>query len=69
VVRSVLGVAIPSQVCTAAADYSSAPDETGCYRVADPEMLSRTARFAEELVLFAQSLEGLHGAAAGPDPD
>ncbi|MDH3595415.1 MAG: NAD(P)H-dependent oxidoreductase, partial [Rhodospirillales bacterium] len=63
VVRSVLGVAIPTQVCTAMADYGDVPDDHGCHRIADPEMLCRIERFAEELVLFARSLEGLHEAA------
>ncbi len=63
VVRSVVGVAIPTQVCTATADYRDGPDEIGCHRVADPEILSRIRRFAEEIVLFAHSLQGLHAAA------
>ncbi|MDH3970507.1 MAG: NAD(P)H-dependent oxidoreductase [Rhodospirillales bacterium] len=64
VVRSVLGVAIPTQVCTAAADYDGRPGETGCHRIVDPEILSRIEGFADELVLFARSLQGLHAAAA-----
>lgn len=64
VVRSVLGVAIPNQVCTATTDYGDVPDCHGCHRITDPEILSRIERFAEELVLFARSLEGLHEAAA-----
>ncbi len=64
VVRGVRGVAIPSQVCTATADYDGQPDETGCHRIADPEILSRIERFAEELVLFARSLQSLHAAPA-----
>jgi azobenzene reductase len=59
VVRGVLGVAIPTQVCTQETDFSDDADGDGLYEVSDPDILARIERFADELVLFARHLAAL----------
>ena len=59
VVRGVLGVAIPTQVCTGEADFSAEPDEAGLYRVTDPDITARIERMATELTVFAKHLSAL----------
>ena len=59
VVRGVLGVAIPTQVCTHESDYNDAPDDNGLYDVTDPDILARIDRFADELLLFGTHMEAL----------
>jgi NAD(P)H-dependent FMN reductase len=59
VVRGVLGVSIPTQVCTRVSDYAEEPGSSGYYEVMDKEILDRIERFANELLLFAQHLRGL----------
>jgi azobenzene reductase len=59
VVRGLLGVAIPTQVCTRDADFSDAPGPDGMYEVTDPDILTRIERFAAELVLFAGHMRAL----------
>jgi azobenzene reductase len=51
VARGLLGVAIPTQICTRDADYETA--EEG-YRLTAPDILQRVERLTAELVLFAQ---------------
>ena len=59
VVRGVLGVAIPTQVCTGKSDFSAEPDEAGLYRVTDPDINARIDRIATELTVFAKHLAAL----------
>ncbi len=59
VARGVLGVAIPTQVCTRESDFSGEPDGDGLYEVSDPDILARIERFTDELVLFARHLAAL----------
>ena len=59
VVRGVLGVAIPTQVCTQETDFSDDPDGDGLFEVSDPDILTRIERFADDLVLFARHLAAL----------
>ncbi len=62
VVRGVIGVSIPCQVCTRESDYSAAPDSAGLFRITESEILTRIDRFAEELLLFAKHLGDLRSA-------
>jgi len=59
VVRGLLGVAIPTQVCTQEADFAGAPSEDGLYAVTDPDIEARIARQADQLLLFAKHLGAL----------
>ncbi|MEE8188764.1 MAG: NADPH-dependent FMN reductase [Kiloniellales bacterium] len=59
VVRGVLGVAIPTQVCTREDDFSAEPDEAGLYQVTDPDIEARIERMATELTVFAKHLTAL----------
>ena len=59
VVRGLLGVAIPTQVCTQEADFAGAPGEDGLYAVTDPDIEARIARQADQLLLFAKHLGAL----------
>jgi len=57
VTRGLLGVAIPTQVCTREDDFST---PSPCdYEVQDPDILARIDRFAAELILFAKHLGAL----------
>ncbi|HEX9942099.1 MAG TPA: NADPH-dependent FMN reductase [Thermoanaerobaculia bacterium] len=56
VVRGLLGVAIPAQVCTAAADYHTSENEPV---LGSEEILQRVERFALELLVFAQTFRAL----------
>jgi NAD(P)H-dependent FMN reductase len=58
VVRGLLGVALPSQVCTANEDFEETP---GGYRLLSSDIEARIQRVAEELILFAQTLQLLRG--------
>ncbi len=64
VVRGVLGVSIPTQVCTRESDYSAEPGASGFYDIVDADILERSERFAQELLLFAEHMRGLRAAAA-----
>ena len=64
VVRGVLGVAIPTQVCTRDSDYGAEPDDNGLYEVTDPDILARIDRFADELLLFGTHMSALRAEAA-----
>ncbi len=66
-VRGVLGVAIPTQVCTRESGFSGEPDGDGLYQVTDPEILARIERFADELMLFARHLAALRAEMAGQE--
>ncbi|MFQ5468008.1 MAG: NADPH-dependent FMN reductase [Kiloniellaceae bacterium] len=59
VVRGLLGVAIPTQVCTADEDFAPTPGPDGDYEVRNGDILGRIDRFADELVLFARHLAAL----------
>jgi NAD(P)H-dependent FMN reductase len=59
VVRGVLGVAIPTQVCTGEADFAPRADARGGYAVTSPDILARVERFADELLAFARHLAAL----------
>ena len=63
VVRGVLGVSIPTQVCTRESDYAAEPGESGFYEIVDSDIQERIARFAKELLLFAEHMRGLREAA------
>lgn len=57
VVRGLLGVAIPSQVCTAVDDFK---DNGGSgYEIVHAEILARVERFSRELLAFAEQLRPL----------
>ncbi len=58
-VRGLLGIAIPTQICTAEADFSDAPGADGLYTVTDGDIQARIARQADELLLFAKHLGAL----------
>lgn len=58
-VRSLLGVAIPTQVCTREADFGPALGADGLYAVTDEDIQARIARQADELLLFAKHLSAL----------
>jgi len=64
VVRGVLGVSIPTQVCTQESDYAAAPGDAGFYDVVDTDIVERIERFSKELLLFAEHLRGLRAVAA-----
>jgi len=66
VVRGVLGVTIPTQVCTRDSDYSAAPGSNGFYEIIDADIQARIRRFASELLLFAEHMRHLR-AADSPD--
>lgn len=66
VVRGVLGVSIPTQVCTRESDFAAEPGEAGFYGVVDTDILQRIERFARELLLFAEHLRDLRSAAGAP---
>ncbi|MFQ5776328.1 MAG: NADPH-dependent FMN reductase [Kiloniellaceae bacterium] len=68
VVRGLLGVAVPTQVCTRESDFAAEPDEKGLYEVTDPDILARIDRFADELVLFATHLRRLRADIAALRP-
>jgi azobenzene reductase len=55
VVRGLLGVATPTQVCTAAEDYRET--EPGIWAVSSPAILTRAERFSTELIAFAERLQ------------
>jgi NAD(P)H-dependent FMN reductase len=61
VTRGLLGVAIPTQVCTREDDFAApaAATNPGDYEVQDPDILARIDRFAAELILFARHLRAL----------
>jgi hypothetical protein len=59
VVRGLLGIAIPTQVCTQEADFAGEPGEDGLYAVTDPDIQARIARQADQLLLFAKHLGAL----------
>jgi azobenzene reductase len=59
VARGLMGFAIPTQVCTAEADFRLAAP--GRYEVADAGIGQRIERFSLELLLFAEQLRGLRG--------
>ena len=62
VVRGLLGVTVPTQVCTAQGDYTlPAPD---CYELASDEIAQRIERFARELLAFSVQLRPLRRAAS-----
>lgn len=54
VVRGLLGISIPTQVCTAKQDYQEIDEEN--YKLGSEEIIRRVERFASELVLFAHQL-------------
>jgi azobenzene reductase len=62
VVRGLLGVAIPAQIMTAGPDYVRIDDR---YELNSPEITQRIARFADELLWFA---ERLSRPASGEEP-
>lgn len=66
VVRGVLGVSIPTQVCTRDSDYTPAPSDAGFYDVVDTDIQERIERFTRELLLFAEHLRDLRAAAESP---
>lgn len=68
VVRGVLGVSIPTQVCTRESDYADTAGESGLYDVVDPDIRERIERFAKELLLFAEHMRDLRAAAARDVP-
>jgi len=68
VVRGVLGVSIPTQVCTRESDYAAEPGDSGFYDIVDTDILERIERFAKELLLFAEHMRGLRAAAAKDPP-
>lgn len=55
VVRGLLGVATPTQVCTAEQDYRLT--ETGGYELIYEPILQRIERFVVELIIFANQLQ------------
>ena len=59
VVRGLLGVAIPTQVCTQEADFAPEPGEDGLYAITEPDIQARIARQADQLLLFARHLGAL----------
>lgn len=59
VVRGLLGIAIPTQVCTRDSDYAAEPDADGLYQIRDRDILARVERFADELVLFDRHMRAL----------
>lgn len=59
VVRGLLGVAIPTQVCTRDSDFAEEPDRDGLYGIRDSDILARVDRFADELVLFEKHMRAL----------
>ncbi len=59
VVRGLLGVAIPAQICTAESDFSPEPGEDGLYAVINDDIQARITRQADELLLFAKHLGAL----------
>jgi azobenzene reductase len=63
VVRGVLGVCIPTQVCTRDSDFAPEPGEAGVYDVVDTDIQERIERFAKELLLFAEHMRDLRAAA------
>jgi NAD(P)H-dependent FMN reductase len=63
VVRAVLGVAIPTQVCTTSHDYRQVV--AGSYELQADDIPRRIERFAEELMAFAHHLQPLRRAAGG----
>ncbi len=58
VARGLGAVAIPTQLCTAQADYAAAPAGDGVYPITATEIRERIARFAAELLRFAVLLRG-----------
>jgi NAD(P)H-dependent FMN reductase len=66
VVRGVLGVSIPTQVCTRDSDYADEPGSNGFYQIIDADIQERIGRFAKELLLFAEHMRHLR-AADSPD--
>lgn len=58
VVRGLLGVATPSQVCTARQDFCEEGPEA--VRLVEPEICLRLDRAAAELIAFAQAMMPLH---------
>jgi azobenzene reductase len=66
VVRGLAGVAIPSQVCSAAQDYGDAA--SGAYELTSRLIVTRIAKFALELTLFAACLRPARSWAMGIPP-
>ena len=66
VVRGVLGVSIPTQVCTQDTDYAAELGDSGFYDIVDADIAERVERFAKELLLFAEHMRGLRAAADSP---
>jgi NAD(P)H-dependent FMN reductase len=58
VVRGLLGVAIPTQVCTADKDYDEAAQD---YSISNSAIAQRIDRFVGELLMFAQQMIWLRG--------
>lgn len=63
VVRGVLGVSIPTQVCTQESDFTADPGDSGFYDIVDTDIEARIERFSKELRLFAEHMRGLRAAA------
>lgn len=64
VVRGLLGVAIPTQVCTAAEDYTEGAGSPPS--LTSPAILARVDRFAGELLAFATMARALRPRTAAP---
>lgn len=56
VVRGLLGVAIPTQVCTADQDYNEM--EARDYAIGNPSISERIERLTDELLWFARQMSG-----------
>ncbi|MHC2275463.1 azobenzene reductase [Bradyrhizobium diazoefficiens] len=56
VVRGLLGVAIPTQICTTDSDYNF---ERSSFSVTDQSILERLDRFCAELILLASALRAI----------
>ncbi len=67
VVRGVIGVTIPSQVCTRKSDFAAAPDGAASFEITNAEILERVDRFTEELLLFAKHMGDLRAAQEARD--
>ncbi len=69
VARGLLGVAIPTQVCTGEDDFAAPGQDPDGYEVQDPDILARIDRFAAELILFAKHLRALRAEMARDQAD
>lgn len=56
VTRALLGIAIPTQICTRSADFSPEPAADGRYHLVDPDMLTRRDRFVAQLLRLGAAL-------------